>query len=251
MNDPHVVALLYQINHSQSVDYRDAKPIDREEEGFCVKVENERVRFEFKEHYATEDAARKAIEDYIRAWEFSAGLRGGPNYFKLKFDHAQIEDRKPTPGVTNLYGHARTGVPTATATATVSPHCYPPPPSGLKITPDVQNMYDRYMDYLQKREHLAGMAFYCLTKLEHSRSRKEAAETYGIELGVLKKIGFLSSEKGGQQARKANGTNKPLTAQESRFLEEAIRAVIRRAAERAHAPHGNLPKISLWDLPPV
>lgn len=246
MNDPHVVALLYQINHSQSVDYRDAKPIDREEEGFCVKVENERVRIEFKEHYATEDAARKAIEDYIRAWEFSAGLQGGPNYFKLKFDHAQIEDRKPTPGVTNLYGHARTGVPTATATVTVLPPCYPPPPSGLKITGEVQTMYEHYMRYRQGKELLTSMAYFCWTVTKGSPSTKR-----DFSEGVRKKVSRLSSEKGGQQARKANGTNKPLTDQERRFLEEAIKAFIRRAAERAHAPNSNLPKISLSDLPPV
>ena len=246
MNDPHVVALLYQIDHGRSVDYRDAKPIDREEEGFCVKVENERVRFEFKEHYATEGAARKAIEDYIRAWEFSAGLRGGPKYFKLKFDHAQIKDRKPTPGVMSLSAHFRAGVPTMTATLTVSPPCYPPPPSGLKITPDVQTMYERYIGYLQGREPLPSMAYFCWTMTKGSPTiERDFSE------GVRNKVSRLSSEKGGQQARKALGTNKPLTAQESRFLEEAIKAVIRRAAKRAHAPTSNLPKISLSDFPSV
>ena len=251
MNDPHVVALLYQIDHGRSVDYRDAKPIDREEEGFCVRVENERVRFEIKEHYATEDAARKAIEDYIRAWEFSAGLRGGPNYFKLKFDRAQIEDRKPTPGVVSLSAHFRAGVPTATATLTVSPPCYPPPPSGLKITPDVQTMYERYIGYLQGREPLPSMAYFCLTTLEHSRGRKKAAAMYGIELGVLKKIGYLSSEKGGQQARKGPGKDNDLTAQDCHFLKEAIKVIIRRAAKKAHDANSNLPEISLSDLPPI
>ena len=33
MNDPHVVALLYQIDHGRSVDYRKAKPI-----GGCPKL---------------------------------------------------------------------------------------------------------------------------------------------------------------------------------------------------------------------
>ena len=156
MNDPHVVALLYQIDHGRSVDYRDAKPLDREEEGFFVKVENERVRFEFIEHYATEDAARKAIEDYIRAWEFSAGLREGPNYLKLKFDYAQIEDRNPTPGVAT--GYARpigAEVKLGKPTGVVSPPCYPPPPSGIMLTPDVQTMYERYIGYRQGQRALA------------------------------------------------------------------------------------------------
>ena len=68
MNDPHVVALLYNIEHSPSVDYSKAEPIDHEETDFRVKAEKDQVRFEFKKHYAMEDAARKAIEGYIRSW---------------------------------------------------------------------------------------------------------------------------------------------------------------------------------------
>ena len=261
MNDPHVVALLYKIEHGRSVDYREAEPMDHEEAGFRVKIAKQQVRFEFKEHYATEDAARGAIEDYMRAWEFDAGLRGGPNYFKLKFDHAQIEDRNPpppTPGVIKISLHARAGMPTMTATLTVLPPCYPPPPSGIMLTPDVQTMYDRYMGYLQGKELLASMAYFCLTVLESStktnrkeKPRKVAAEMYEIKLEVLDKIGHLSSKRGGQQARKASGKDNDLTDQDRRFLKKAIEVVILRVAEKAHDPDSDLPETSLSDLPPV
>ena len=70
----------------------------------------------------------------------------------------------------------------------------------MLITPDVQTMYDRYMGYRQGREPLTTMAYFCLTILERStkknHSREVAAETYGIKLEVLNKIGHLSSEKG-------------------------------------------------------
>ncbi len=98
MNDPHVVALLYQIEHGRWVDYGEAKPIDHEETGFRVEIANEQVCFEFKEHYETKDAAREAIEDYIRVWEFDASLREGPNHFKLKFKRAHIEDPEADTG---------------------------------------------------------------------------------------------------------------------------------------------------------
>ena len=256
MNDPHVAALIYKIEHGQSVDYRRAQPMDHEETGFSVKVADQQVRFEFKEHYAAEDVAREAIEDYIRAWEFGAGLKNGPDYFKLKFDYAQIEDRKPTPGVLMVHAHpARYEVTVGKATCVVSPACYPPPSGVMLITADVQTMYDRYMGYRQGREPLTTMAYFCLTILERStkknHSREVAAETYGITLEVLSKIGHLSSEKGGQQARKASGTNNNLTAQDRRFLEEAIKAIIRRAAEKAYAPNSDFPEISLSAFPPV
>ena len=251
MNDPHVAALVYKIEHGPSVDYRKAESIDHEEAELRVKIANEEVRFEFKAHYATADAARKAIEDYIRAWEFGAGLENGPSCFKLKFDHAQIEDRNPTPGELELHAQPlRFDMMLSKAILTVSRNCYPPPPSGVKITPDVQTLYDRYKGYCQNRELLQGMAYFCLTVLEdsvahrnhkkHRRNRKpstkrkKAAEKYGIELEVLTKIGFQSSDLGGQDATKKSGTNNNLTAQDRRFLEEATKAIIRRAAEKAY-----------------
>ena len=247
MNDPHIAALIYKIEHGPSVDYRKAESIDHEEAEFRVKIAKDQVRFEFKEHYATEDAARKAIEDYIRVWEFSACLKNGPSYFKLKFDHAQIEDRNPTPGVVMVAAHpARYEVKVGKATGVVSPACYPPPPSGLKITPDVQTMYDRYMGYRQGREPLTTMAYFCLTIIEDNPTTIKDVSSRARD-----KIRQLSSGKGGQQARKASGKDTDLTAQDRRFLEEAIKAIILQVAERARAPDRNLPKISLSDLPPV
>ena len=255
MNDPHVVALIYKIEHGPSVDYSKAESLDREETDFHIQIANKEVRFEFKEHYATVDAARKAIEDYIRTWEFDVGLRRGPDYFKLKYDRAQREDRNPTPGVACF--HFRAGEPTVTVRAIVSPPCYPPPPSGVLITPDVQTMYDRYMSSRQSREPLPTMAHFCLNMLEFStkkepnekkKRRELAAEMYGIEREVLDKIGELAGTKGGKLARKAAGKDNELTAQDRRFLNKAIEVVIRRAAEKAHDPDSDLPEISLSDL---
>ena len=249
MNDPHVVALIYKIEHGPSVDYRKAESIDHEEAGFRVKIENDQVRFEFKEHYATEDAARKAIEDYIRVWEFSACLENGPSYFKLIFDHAQIEDRNPTPGVLMFHAPpARFEVKVEKATGVVSPAYYPPPLSGVKITPDVQLMYDRYMDHLQGREKLLDVAYFCWTMVKDN-----PVTTTDFSRGVCNTISRLSGGGGGpEHARKKAGIDKdPLTDQELRFFVEAIKAIIRRAAERAHDPDHNLPQISMSDLPPV
>ena len=242
MNDPHVVALIYQIEHGQAVDYREAKPIDHEEPDFCVKIVKEKVRFEFKKHHATAKAAQKAIEEYICAWEIDAGLRqGGPNYFTLKFAHAQIEDRNPTGGEGHLRnssgrhsdrdskGYRRQGV---SSTAI-----------GVDDHPDVRTLYDRYMGCRQGKEPLPSMAYFCLTVIERDPTQKECSS------GVRKTIRHLSSGKGGQQARKAGGKDKDLTDQDRRFLDEAIKAIIRRAAERAHDPDGDRQPISMSDLP--
>ena len=46
MNDPHVVALFYEIEHDIAVDYSDANPIDHEEPGFRLRMEDKRARVE-------------------------------------------------------------------------------------------------------------------------------------------------------------------------------------------------------------
>ena len=260
MNDPHVVALFYRVEHGNSVNYREAKPLIREEPAFRVEVQDNQARFELKAHYATEEDARKAVKDYIDDWEFDACLEHSPDYFRLKFDRAQIEDRNPPPprpGVKNIAATIRGGAGTCSVALTKVVLSYPAPPSGVHFgAPDVQTMYQRYMVYRQGKEHLASMAYFCLSVLEHSTGeksnrRKAAAQKYQIEELVLDRIGKLSSEKGGPDARKADGVDKDFTSQESTFLKQAIKRMIRRAAEKAHSPDKALPQISLSDLPPI
>ena len=93
MNDPHVVALFYNVKHSAAVDYSDAKPLEHEEDNFSVRIENKEVCFTMKAHYATEKEARKAVKEYIENWELTAGLRGGPRVFKLVYWKPKIEYR--------------------------------------------------------------------------------------------------------------------------------------------------------------
>ena len=136
---------------------------------------------------------------------------------------------------------------------TVGALCYPhPPASDLRITADVESMFTRYMGYLQDREPLAGMAYFCLTVLEYpfrgtdGGKTKGAAREYQVSKKVLNTIRRLSSERGGSQARKAEGKDRELTDQEHRFLKEATVTIIERAA---HKNHSTLPKITKSDLP--
>ena len=60
MNDPHVEVLLYRVIHGKSHDYSKAERLSMDEPGFQVTVEDEEVRFEFKDHYATEKEAAES-----------------------------------------------------------------------------------------------------------------------------------------------------------------------------------------------
>ena len=256
MNDPHVVALNYKIEHHSSVDYDKACPLDHSEDDFEIHVEGNNVCFAMKRHYATQSEALESVEGYIRAWEHLAALQYGPNEFKLIFDGAEIEDRDPTPGV--VYASAKPIHVDATVSEPVghvSRGEYPRPPSTrMEFSPDVELMFDRYVRYRARREYLTGMANFCLTVLYNSvpgekSRRKEAAKKYGIESKVLGEISGLCANKGGAEARKAEGIDQDLSTQERQFLEEAVKAIIQRAAEVAADPNGSRDTIQLSDFP--
>ena len=134
---------------------------------------------------------------------------------------------------------------------------YPTPPSGVNSRdPNVQTMHQRFMGYRQGNEPLASMAYFCLTVLEYATGqkrnrRKAAVQKYKIDLSVLNKIAELSSERGGSGARKADGVDKDFTNKERAFLKQAIKEMIRRAAEKAYSPDKKFPRISLSELPQI
>ena len=57
MNDPHVEVLIYVVEHVETVKYDSATSIEFDRPAFHGKVEDERARFEIKEHYSTEGEA--------------------------------------------------------------------------------------------------------------------------------------------------------------------------------------------------
>ena len=270
MNDPHVVELSYIVDHNPWFDYSDASPVDHKGEAFRIQMEDKRVSFQLREHFPTEESAREAVERYIRSWELKVALREGPGTFRLIYDKAKIVDRNPLPppaprsepprsDLLDVSATFTAGAGSMSANATLTapqPKPYPQPPSRLTLDPDdpdAMTMYNRFTRYLLDREPLTGMAYFCLNMLEKhlSENREAAAKKYGIDFAVLNKIGELTAKKGGRiAARKASGIDADLTTEESRFLEEAVKAIIRRVAEVAlDNPENCLRKITLSDLP--
>ncbi len=126
---------------------------------------------------------------------------------------------------------------------------YPDPPVGIAVDADAETMLFRYSRYRQGRDTLAGMAYFCLTVLEHSAgNRAVAAAKYYVSETVLRTLGRLTGEKGGTDARKSEGRAQDFTPAECRWVEEAVKKLIRRAAELAYgtqSPSG----ITMIDLP--
>ena len=260
MNDPHVEALVYRIRHDETFDYTEAKPLDFETQGFRIKAEDETVRFQMKEHFAAEQQAREVVDPFARNWEFDVCLQRGPGCFELEFDRAEIIDRRPTPGVIEVSsGPVRWEISVSTPSVTVGLSAYPSPPTDIDTSdPDVQTLWERYRRYREGREELPSFAYFCLTVLVHWAEKTQgkckagsrlqlAAATCFVEKKVLRRIAELSSTRGGSRARKSDGLSKPLTPDETRFLEDATTRLIGRVAERS-AGQGNLPPISMSDF---
>ena len=118
-------------------------------------------------------------------------------------------------------------------------------------------MWARYEAHINDKEPVAAMAYFCLTVLEkcgggekRKGRRGRAAETYRVDLDVLDKIGKLTSEQGGTQARKAEGLEKEFSQEEVQFLRKAIPKLIWRASEVARDRSGCYKQIRLKDLTP-
>jgi len=166
----------------------------------------------------------------------SADLETGPNSLRLVFRDAEIVDhqsqvRDPSHldfafGIANSVG------------LQILLTRYPEPPEDYDFQdPDVKVMYVRYIGYRQGKEPLTGMAYFCLTQLKESAGGlPAAAKKWRISRRVLTDISKLSSGRGGLTARKAVGVNKPLTPEETRWLDQAIRKIILHAARMAHSP---------------
>ena len=262
MYDPHVVSLKYKVAHSDSVHYDHAEPLTYEDDLLKLQVYKKEVTIWPKKKYPTGKAAREGVKSFIARWEFKAAVDDGHTSFRLLFDRAETSDLAPNPSAVHWSIEARVGNSSMSSPVTVGHSTYPAPPSNQLLQPDdptAQLMLSRLESYRQGKEPLGQMAYFCLTAAElHAATtagtndrRKAAADYYCVSQKALNRLGELSTERGGAEARKASGLASSYTADERDFLLKAVQTLIFRAAERAANPTGQLKTITLADLPKI
>jgi hypothetical protein len=64
MNEPHVVALIYRVGHSDEVDYKDAAPLEFETDAFKVHIADGSAFFE-----TSPDLSRETGASGLWIWE--------------------------------------------------------------------------------------------------------------------------------------------------------------------------------------
>ena len=250
--DPHVVSLSYRIERSEGVTFADdTGPAEREYDAFRLSVTHETVTAHMKDHHATEQGARGAVEGYLRPWEIYEAVRPMGTGVKFRFKAAEVVDRDPPP----IYSTARAAptIGSASRAEVVRELRIPDHPEVFAMSSDVEVMWTLYECYLQGRDRLLPMAYTCLTRFKYGADGdKEAASRYHVSKNVLKKLGELSSTSGDETtARKwvSGRPLQPLTEREIEWVEDALRLLIYRAGQYASDPDGEWPKITMKHLP--
>lgn len=254
MRDPHVVALRYLLDTHESVTFGNPPPVEFENNTFRVRLHNGVARLEPKEHFSSVESARGMADDFVHAWELDAALHIGRKEIHFAFQDAEVVDRDPpAAGSAQVSTLKATGMAALAGLLTVhvTRPTYPNPPALFKLSPDVETLWQRFEGYLNGREPLPSMAYFCLTLIQaKAGGRNGAARLYRIAKDVLDKLGELTSRRGDARiARKfqQGGGLTPLTASEKGWIEAAVRVVIRRVGEIDSDP--TLREITMEDLP--
>jgi hypothetical protein len=265
MNDPHVEELVYHIETGDGLNFQDPPPIKDETDAFRMTLDEGVVTFYMKQHHPTEDDAKQAVEGYLRAWELDVALQYDRSELRFVFDRAKIVDRDPppppppgTPQTVELEA-AAIAVGSASVDLVVHRRRYPQPPHDFVADTDARAMWEQYERYREGRDRLLPMAYSCLTRLQYRArnhpgkgSRRKAANMYRVDYEVLDTLGRLATTLGAEvEARKLSSQSqlRAPTAQEVKWIEAALRLLIRRVGQYAADPQRAWPQLTMADLP--
>jgi len=249
--DFHVVWLKYKIKDSVNVSWNVPEPLIHETSLVKFTLELKELLCELKVHCSTETEAMGIVEPIIRNWELVSDLKGNVGDFRLEFIKSEIIDRNPRlPGSVFIVATSGMAIVTGFDAVLCLTKCkYPDPPTSFSITPDVESLWMRYKGYLDGKEPLLAMAYYCFTNIKSICGSIEAVSIkYNIDKKVLKKLSELSSVKGDtQSARKHYGNNMvPLSDSEKEWINKVIREIILRIGDTR--PISSLKKIIMSDF---
>lgn len=255
MNYPHVEELYYRPVHSEDVDYDNASPAFGETEDFRWQLSKEQLVIQMKTHCVTVYKAREIVDQYLKAWEVTAGLLHGHDNLAFTFSSSTIVDHSWS-GEKNQDGYSDQDSSETILLVDkthVSHDKFPPFPQNFKVSPEVEMMFLRYKLYRQGREPLLKMAYWCLMVMEYSAGgRLEAADLYRVDHRVLRKLLELCWSRGEVtlvRRLKGHAGITVLKPSEKVWIRAVIKRLIVRAGEYAFDPTHKQPMITMADFP--
>jgi hypothetical protein len=245
-NSP-IMTLHYSVQANDKVSYLKlcAAHFERAEASF--QLSDNKLTCKMKGHFASPENARAVVEPVLRAWEVATDLQRSRGELRFSFVGADIIDEH---GVVVCPVSAPSGTSARMDPLPITRTEYPEPPSGsFRLNAEARTILHRYEGYLEQREPLQAMAYFCLTVLEGKghHKRRNAADKYNIDIAVLDMIGNLTTEHGDDlNARKASAA-RPLTPAQQTWLEAAVKKLILQLAtseaERSKLEMSNLPNL--------
>ena len=256
MNDPHVVSLKYRVKSENPISFNRPPAVSASAVSYDLTLVDDVLTVTLKEHHPTVASAMERVGDYLRAWEIQAGLEAGFAYFKFEYQDAIVIDRNPPPPGSSI-GHGAVVLASFSVSGTATCHLekatYPDPPSRFVATTTVGHLWNRYQMYLDGRDLLTTMGYFCLSTMQNDAGgRKKVPAKFNIHEDVLTKLGTLTSEVGDEAtARKFDqrSTKRAHTPSEQAWVEAAVKRIIRRLGEYAYDPAASLPMITMTELP--
>jgi len=255
-----VKSLVYRVTSTEDTNYKDPAPLEVDTKKWKGRLDNGILTCHIKAHYSSVTDARKEVERYLRAWEIDAAITCGRGSIAFVYQNAEVLDLTPRDrGDVVVHPQACEAVALAdTVKVILTRTSYPPPPKVFTLSPDVESLWHRYEGYLDGKEPLLTMAYFCLTTIVEAYGqgdRKASAHAMNVDPAILSMLGRLTSTKGDSRtARKApkRGDSQPLSGTECAWIQAVVKMLIRRAGEHAACDDSStLPKIGMSDFPPL
>jgi len=213
-----------------------------------------------REHYPTVKKAQRVVGDFLHSWEIKTALELGRDEIQFQFEDSHMIDRDPPPpGVPKKVNLSSNAASTSNVSAVLHAkrRKYPDPPTVFTVTPDVETLWLRYNIYLDGREEILTMAYFCLTVVENKaggkKKRESATKLFLIDESILDKLGDLTANRGNAEtARKMPEKGKnmiALSGKEKKWIEAAVKILVRRMGELANIQTAKL--ITMNDLPKI
>ena len=262
MRDPHVESLRYRLKTSATTIYKNPPAVKFTRNEFECYLKDGVLTCRMREHFPTVEEAQRVVEDFLHSWEIKTALELRRDAMKFQFEDSHVIDRNPPPPgssefnyVSNSGGLKFTGSVTSIHSITLRE--YPDPPIDFTVTPDVETLWQRYNNYLDGKEPLPAMAYFCLTLIENKaggkKKRESAAKLFLIDEKILSMLGNLTTNRGDPKtARKVPEKGKNMIAlrnNEEKWIKAAVKILIRRMGELANIQAPKL--ISMNDLPKI
>src|SRR5215208_3940283 len=231
MKRPHVTSLRYRLEAKEWAKFPDPSPVEVHTDLFDLRLDNDIVAVQMKEHHSTGDSAREKVEEYLRRWEILSALEhSGRPLMNFECESVEIVDLEDA----SSYSRTRpvtTNLPIPPRKRVLTLPTYPATPDSFGLSEEVEAMWENYTAYVERRYPLLPLAYSCYTLLLYAvgavgtSEAAVAADNLCVSKNVLDALRIRSSRLGTKSSARKLGTQSAFrspTSEEVRWFEQVL-----------------------------